>query len=1168
MSAPHPALTSPEQTALASASTRRSYLLTTPVVAPFATGRVASTPTFPVKDIAVSGTSADWLNCRFGMTVWFGSTALSCDKGIYYLRTVPTSGLVKIGEVGRSDAGSETTIDRDTPISSGDYITVWETYNLHAGRSTIAYSYGGTSGTFYKFSDRAYNDENLKPQPYWQGDNWKPIRLPTGSSTITSSFSLTAVPFLGTQSVSSYAWTVPSAFTSVSGAGTATVSFHAPNGFWVLYCQAVLADGTSATAIRYLWVYGDTGDVVPIEVVDISDNRDRAARKATLTLVDDVRGQIDSTGAVMLIDEITYADGTVDTATVQLCGWLGAGSGDIEYGKRGSTIELLGSGAVLATLGADSQRLEQATLPANWQQAIAGLLTANYFAYYLLEYGVVNFASLFCYYPLDDSVPQSVNPWDAPANSNYMAQIQAVAQRCQYANIGTDSDGDLHFHLDPPFIDPTSRSGLVSRAEVTPDICSNVTYNENTHPQNRLIVSSAFIYNGTTMSATRAWSPGRGSGQATGEEELPGIIVDSESTNELFSGLYFAWANVTYETITFVIPGNWDVFETSHMQRIHYVIAAEFSPTGEELSGYGIPVSVNKRRDSNGASWIELTVRPETTGTAGDPYPYPPEVTPVYGDVGLTSFVPLLPLGGTYGHETNFDPTTAPASQIKFSLLAQKSDQSVWAVIRVNQISLTWKAVDISPTSGQMTDLGAPIKLVPDPTNKKGLFLLCASGIAYTANSTGKAVKWTVVSTPTDDRSVIYDFTLGDQGFTPVASPTPSDIGVYVAGTGWTQADWGPDGFAHYFRDLWIRKTIPSATISKIQVFYRLTVGLNSIGGDLRPNVEINGSTVEYGTFASTSSGQVVFIGSAPASTGIGARVLVDGEASLVALTGSAVITKIIITITGAGANISDIAISKGGNIYWLTKQNVSGTDYVYINFTRDGFKNSFSTQVALWDAALTYQIQISVYNSANIWVTAGTPGTDAAIYFSSNGAVSFTAGATLKTRGGAFSVPRSLPRGGPNKFSANILYIKGIDTDLIAVRDGSSPVTVSSGSSDYPATNDVLAQSPINGNWAALALKSGDVYTSTDGGKIWALAGTAPGSGNANSLKQWPNNHKYILAGGAAILAYSIDAGVNWTDLYSDFTTWSNSEYGSGVITEIVTALLAEWTIFKVPTL
>lgn len=1165
MSAPHPALTSPEQTALASASTVRSYLLVAPVATPFATARVASTPTFPVKNIAVSGTSADWLNCRFGQTVWIGSAAGLNDRGVYYLRTVPTSGLAKIGEVGRSDAGSETTIDRDTPISSGDYITVWETYNLHAGRSTIAYSYGTESGVFYKFSDRAYNGENLKPQPYWQGDNWKAIRLPTGSSTITSSFTLTAVPFLGSQSVSSYAWTVPSAFTSVSGAGTATVSFHAPNGFWVLYCQAVLADGTSATAIRYLWVYGDTGDVVPIEVVDISDTRDRAARKASLTLVDDVRGQIDSTGAVMVVDEITYADGTVDTATVRFCGWLGTGSGDIEYGKRGSTIEVLGSGAVLATLGADSQRLEQASVPANWQQAIAGLLTANYFAYYLLEYGVVNFTALFNYYPLDDAVPQSVNPWDAPANSNYMAQIQAVAQRCQYANIGTDSDGDLHFHLDPPFIDPASRSGLVSRASITPDICSAVTYNENTHPQNRLIVSSAFIYNGTTMSATRAWSPGRGSGQATGEEELPGIIVDSESTNELFSGLYYAWANVTYETITFAIPGNWDVIEPAHMQRVPYTVDAQYSPTGEELSGYGVVVSVNKRRDPGGASWIDLTVRPETTGTAGDPYPYPPEVTPVYGDVGLTSFVPLLPSGGTYGHETNFDPTTASASLIKFVLLAQKSDRSVWAVIRVNQKDPTWKAVDISPTSGQMTALGAPIKLVRDPTNKSGYFLLCESGIAYTSNAQGKTVTWTVVSTPTDDRSIIYDFTLGDQGFTALTSPTATPTAVYAPGVGWQTADWGPQ-FSHYIRDNFIQITIPAATITKIAMYYSVTHGPNPIGTPLNTIIGINGSTVETGTDTDTANGILTFTGSSPASTLIQARVIVDGETSLVALAGTSTIKKIIITITGAGANISDIAISNRGNIYWLTKQNVSGTDYVFCNFTRDGFKNSFSTQVALWDANLTYQIQISAYNPANIWVTAGTPGTDAAIYFSSNGAVSFTAGATLKTRGGAFSVPRSLPRGGANKFSANILYVKGIDTDLIAVRDGSSPATVSAGSSDYPATNDVLAQSPINGNWAALVLKSGSVYTSIDGGKTFALAGTVPGSGNANSLKQWPNNHKYLLAGGAAMLAYTIDAGVNWTDIYSDFTTWSNSEYGSGVITEIVTALLAEWTIFKVP--
>ena len=1154
MSAVQPALTSTEKSHLATLSSLRSWLVGQPVATSFATARVnaPSGLTWPVADIPVDSTSADWTSAQFGMTCWVGSTAGAKDRGVYWLSKAPGSSVLHIGNVGEPDGGIETLQTRPVSIQDDDYITIFETYQLHAGHSRIQYSVGNTFGTFYKFFDLGYSDQNTKPDCYFQGDTHKNYRLPSGSSNVAASVSITPVCQLASQSVISYQWTVPASWTSVSGDTTSTVSGNAPLGWHTLYCLVVLSDGTGTLCIRYVVVWNET-TATPI-TTDASDERDRSGRKITVTFEDDLRAQIDSESAAMIIDAPNWSGGTVPTATTQFFGWLNTETITAEYGKRGSQVEMLGVGGILATLGSDSQRIQQVVDALDWTQVPSDLITLTYFIWYLLRWHVVNWNALFCYYPLPSSMPQSSNPLDA-AKATFLAQVQSVALRAGYANCGTDSDGDLHVHPQPSLEDPDTRSVII-RDVITPDLVANVTFNVINRPPHRHDIVGAFIYDGTTMQAVRSWAPSEEAGQGSGEEELQSTIIDSQDNNDLFIGLYYQKNNQRYQSITFTIPGNRDVYEVVHMTRVQYTVDAKFSPTGQDITGYGIPLSVTKRRGEDGETYIDLTLEPETSGTRGKPYPYPPQQTSPYGDAGNTSFASVIPsLTSPIPVQNDFSPVTAPSSKIKFAVLVRDSGNTEFRVVRIDQLSPSFKATDISPTSGQRTSLGKPIKLTRDPTNQAGYFLLCDSGIAYTANGMGSTVKWTVVSNSTN-YNTIYDFTLSPNGFipTPVDGSTGGD---WINGTGW-HSDL--DSFGRP-RILLNRFYSNAFTVSQMEIFYQTAAngsgGTRSVGVNGVPGyAEVLNTGI--GTFDDT-------FGLSPVNTGTSqVEIILDTNIFGGGPSIPNIVTKLIVSVS-AGTNISGIAISKGGNIYWLSKLTVGGTDYVFCNYTRTGFKATGSTQIATYNANMTYNIQISPYNPAWVWVSAGDPAnTDATIYFSSNGAVSFTAGAALSTHGGAFRLPRSLPGGGQNRAAANIVYIQGIDTNLYGERDGFSRAQIASGSSDYQLSSHALNSFYLDGNYVALILKSRDTYISNDGGKSFTFVTTAPGTGDAYSLEVWPSNRKYIVMGGDQALAYSTDRAVTWTDFYGDFATWAAAQFGSGIATVILNVLPALWTIYR----
>src|SRR5262249_49603225 len=104
--------------------------------------------------------------------------------------------------------------------------------------------------------------------------------------------------------------------------------------------------------------------------------------------------------------------------------------------------------------------------------------------------------------------------------------------------------------------------------------------------------------------------------------------------------------------------------------------------------------------------------------------------------------------------------------------------------------------------------------------------------------------------------------------------------------------------------------------------------------------------------------------------------------------TGNYTLRKIV--LNGTGRN--PFAATTNNYFGWLSKRTISGADYVYCNYTNDFFSTVNSTQVAHFDSSLVYSIVLPPVKGSvpKVWVTAGSPGTDAAVYESPDGGAHF----------------------------------------------------------------------------------------------------------------------------------------------------------------------------------
>lgn len=705
-----PALTSDERTALAGISTLTRYLSPIPDTT-IATSRVNQAVfSYPIASLTVDNTSAGWSDVQEGQTVYVGSTAGLHDRGIFRVRKAGNSTTLFLGEISGGDPGLVPQSLRTASFADNDYVTVLQRWDIFSVLPRI----NPVTAQIYEDFDKLPSSNNTTPPPltyiYINGRrNHYFDFIETAAIAITATASVVKWPTSSGSTVS-YAWTVPSAWTGVSGATSATLTATAPPGNYILKCVITDSIGGAFTRQSYINIHDRTNNP-PLLISNMprSDVRDRVGRRMSFDLYDNRLASIRDGAACAYFEVATWNSTDVPTATRQFVGWLQHVERTGAEGLRQAEIELISPAHLLGLLNSTSQVITRNASPTTWQQAVPSLMSASFMAWYMLQWRVGNLLRLFNFTVFStDPAGQRLPKWQIDKGTIYQ-QIQLLAT--DRGNFGCNSEGEFFFLRLPQMIAYAARSSVVLRDQLDASLYNTVTISEEKVQHVSQVRGEAFSWNGSAALPTPYYSdapvsPGQG-GAPT--KLLSQVLTDQNEVNQL-TGDWYAKLNNPFPTITATILKNRDVIEPAELPFVQMTVPDYLSPDGIQFQRKTIPLSVNKKHNSDGTADIALTLEPETTGISGGtvpvpagnsslytpPYTPPPIAIPAPGSLGDWS----IPIPGAV-------PPTIPASG------APTVTPGVAAVR--NNAAKVYRTYDLRPTAPTWDDVTPPIATGPPP---------------------------------------------------------------------------------------------------------------------------------------------------------------------------------------------------------------------------------------------------------------------------------------------------------------------------------------------------------------------------------------------------------------------------------------------------------------------
>lgn len=313
-----PALTTDEQTALTGASIITRYLSPIPDTI-IATSRINQAAfSYPLAQLTVDTTS-NWTSVAAGMTVYVGSTSGAHDRGIYRVRKAGNSTTLFIAETSSGDPGLMPQSIRTAGFANNDYITVLQRWDLWSVLPKI----NPTTAVIYEDYDLTPGTYNTTPPPltyiYINGiRNHLATYIETSTLAITAVASVTKWPTSSGSTVS-YAWTVPGAWTGVSGSTSATLTASAPPGNYTLKCVITDSIGGAFTRISYVNIHDATvNPPLLISNMPRSDTRDRVGRRMAFDLYDNRLASLADGAAVIYFEVVAWGRQQPVSSTIAL----------------------------------------------------------------------------------------------------------------------------------------------------------------------------------------------------------------------------------------------------------------------------------------------------------------------------------------------------------------------------------------------------------------------------------------------------------------------------------------------------------------------------------------------------------------------------------------------------------------------------------------------------------------------------------------------------------------------------------------------------------------------------------------------------------------------------------------------------------------------------------
>lgn len=630
----------------------------------FATALInQSSFTVPLAQLTVDTTSAEWLNVRAGMTVWVGSAAGLRDVGVFRVRKTPIASTLYIAETSVGDPGMLALKDLST-FADDQYITIINDYNIWSVASRIS----GT--TFFKDYDTAYTTQNATtpPCPLNIGPHVADF-IDTGTSVITVSMTATISGFLS-ETISTVLWDIDDGSYTSGSSSTAAITATFPAGYRVVTCDVTLSTSATLHAERAVWAH-DTSSNAPNKIRAVNgDRRNREGREMTLVLDDD---SIDTTipdGAMCIVWEVASWNGNdITSATKQFVGWTSPRDVSQVPGEVTNTVTVKSAYLHMKNMIAYSQQLVEASSPAHWQEAVAGLTHASFFAFYLL-YWQTTLAHLFDV-DFKDFSGLPFNAWMVNAG-NIPAQMEQVTGRLS-AWVGQASDGEFFLRDDYDMMTSANQAGETAIMTMTGQDISSISISERQRPPVSRVEATAFSYSSSTATALLSHAPGTKGGQGAVIETLDNMLVASQSLLNDKAAQWFAKANNPYESITVVLERNYDFFEPVRGDILTLDLSgvSDWPETG--LQSFTVNVlEVSKSYSENGTAQITLTVSAAVSVTAAgdtitipvsDSIPGYDETTNVF-DIEFSPFDSALFLPG-------WEPFSIPTSEaVVFTLLS------------------------------------------------------------------------------------------------------------------------------------------------------------------------------------------------------------------------------------------------------------------------------------------------------------------------------------------------------------------------------------------------------------------------------------------------------------------------------------------------------------------
>lgn len=529
---------------------------------------------------------------------------------------------------------------------------------------------------------------------------------------------------------------------------------------------------------------------------------------------------------------------------------------------------------------------------------------------------------------------------------NVLDAIRGIAAQIN-ANVEFAPDGRIQIVRDTRYL--SDKSGVVVVGNFTnQDFTAIESLSVDTIDKTGRLDAFGASYNAGVVLVARSRAPGNAQSYAAGQGQLENQILAATSDQNAAqtelnyrAGQAYQIDNLTYRQSWKAQTGGYHFLIPSRGQRVTHTLSTETNIRGLSFSAENFwqITSITINHD-NASGARDVSTTEELEPPVGDPGDTVPQIAAGTEEspIVLQPLDPFPALPDDTGFYLPDDPTPTPFPETDpklkrtagLSIYTDGTDiwlgkngvipttTPIWGAVTPSAADLG-AFTTIKDVCFDLTTLAPPI----------GAYFVATDGtdsvIGYTANVFAAPVVWTIgssfvgvythirssstaggveVYTPglSNTTTTIYDFKISDYGwFIPVGA-----FGSYSAGVGWVFGDGAITG--GFERSISVNKTISSATVLQMIMTYSLTCGPNGLGGSIAPFLSNNSGILATGSFTNVTNGTLPFNGSAAGTTLLGAKVYSDQEATLGALAGSAIITKIVLvtgTLTNANVRYS-----------------------------------------------------------------------------------------------------------------------------------------------------------------------------------------------------------------------------------------------------------------------